>query len=230
MDELVPLDDDVLDRTLGRLVQYAVEGVGPLKGAADLVDPLRRRGLSTSRLLDRLVRTQCTQATVQGAVAGVGGVVTATVGLVPATAAALFVQARLAAAVAHAHGHDLDDPRVRARVAGLLVGSSASTTSKRVGMQVGERALRGVAPRLQARAASRTAARVAAGRAVSPLTRRVAAGGAARAVPFVGAVVGGAVDLAVTRRVAEKARREFGDPATPDQASVPPAPGPTSSA
>jgi hypothetical protein len=208
--ELERRDDSVVDRALYEIVRLAIEGVGPFKGAADLVEPLRRKGMTTSAIVTRLIRTQCTQATAQGAVAGLGGLVTATVGLVPAAAAAVFVQARLVAAIAHSHGHDLDDPAVRNRIIQLVTGASAATGAKKVGMEMGERAARSVAPRLQARAASRVASRVAAGRSAGTIATRVASGGVGRAVPVVGAVVGGAVDLAVTRRIAERARREFG--------------------
>lgn len=115
MGELVRRDDGMLDRALTEIVKRAIDGVGPFKGAPDLVEPLQRKGMSTHQIVSRLVRTQTTQATLQGAAAGVGGLVTAAVGLLPATAAAMFVQARLVAAVAHAHGHDLADPLARRR-------------------------------------------------------------------------------------------------------------------
>lgn len=212
MTELARRDDGLLDRALTEIVRRAIEGIGPFKAAADLVEPLRRKGLSTHHIVTRLVRTQTTQATVQGTVAGVGGLVTAAVGLLPATAAAMFVQARLVAAIAHAHGHDLADPLVRDRITRLVAGGSASTGAKKVGVEMGERAAKQLVPRVQARAASRSASRLAAGKTAGALTSRVAAGGVGRAVPVVGAVVGGAVDLVVTRRIAEKARREFGAP------------------
>ena len=215
MSELVPRDDGMLDRALTEIVRRAIEGVGPFKAAADLVEPLRRKGMSTHQIVTRLVRTQTTQATVQGAVAGVGGLVTATVGLLPATVAAMFVQARLAAAIAHAHGHDLGDPLVRDQITRLVAGGTASTGAKKAGVEMGERAARQLTPRIQARAAARSASRVAAGRTAGVVSSRVAAGSVGRAVPVVGAVVGGAVDLVVTRRVAEKARREFGTPGPP---------------
>lgn len=222
MGELVRRDDGMLDRALTEIVKRAIDGVGPFKGAPDLVEPLQRKGMSTHQIVSRLVRTQTTQATLQGAAAGVGGLVTAAVGLLPATAAAMFVQARLVAAVAHAHGHDLADPLVRDRIARLVAGGSASTGAKKAGVEMGERAAKQLVPRLQSRAAARSASRVTAGKSAGVLSSRVAVGSAGRAVPVVGAVVGGAVDLVVTRRIAEKARREFGAPTASPLPAVPP--------
>jgi uncharacterized membrane protein YcjF (UPF0283 family) len=202
MDALQKRDDFSFDGILHRVVQHAIEGIGPFKGARELVDPLYRKGLHTQAVVDRVVRGQVTQATVQGAVSGVGGLVTA----------AFFVQARLVAAIAHAHGHDLDDPFVRDRIARLVGASGASAGAQKVARDVGERAARTVIPRVQARAAARVATRAATGRGGGVIATRVAGTSAGRAIPVVGAAVGGAIDLAITRRVAEKARREFGRP------------------
>lgn len=212
MSEIVRRDDGPFDHLITQVVRAAVDGIGPFKGARDLVDPLRRKGYSTSAVVDRVVRGQVTQAAAQGAVSGLGGLVTMLAGLAPATAASMFVQARLSAAIAYAHGHDLDDPRVRDTVARLVTGSSVSSGVQKAGREVGERAAKSLIPRVQARAASRVAARSAAGKTGGVIATRVAGTSAGKAVPVVGAVVGGAVDLAITRRVANAARREFGVP------------------
>lgn len=224
MGDLVPRDDGMLDRAMAQVVRAAIEGFGPFKGAPDLVAPLRRRGLTTGAVVDRLVRTQTTHATLQGAVSSVGGIATATVGLVPAAVASMFVQARLCAAIAHAHGHDLDDPRVRADIARLVSGSTVPTGSRKVGVEMAEQAARTVVPQLRSRAAARVATRAAAGRGGGRVAGRLAGISVGRTVPVVGAVVGGAVDLAVTRRIAAQARREFAEPlpvGVPPRSSLP---------
>lgn len=206
-------EDGMFDSFVTQVVRAAIEGIGPFKGARELVDPWHRKGLTTTAVVDRVVRTQVTQAAVQGAVTGLGGVVTMLAGLAPATAASMFVQARLSAAIAHAHGHDLDDPLVRDRIGRLVLGTS--TGVQKAGREAGERAAKALVPRVQARAASRVASRAAAGKAGGRIATRVASTSAGKAIPVVGAVVGGAVDLAITRRVAERARREFGQPRYP---------------
>lgn len=205
-------DEGMFESVVGQVVRAAIDGFGPFKGARELVDPHRRRGLTTAAVVERVVRTQVTQAAAQGAVSGLGGLVTMLAGLAPATAASMFVQARLTAAIAHAHGHDLDDPHVRERIARVVTGTSMSAGVQKAGREAGERAARALVPRVQARAASRVASRAAAGKAGGRIATRVAGSSAGKAIPVVGAVVGGAVDLAITRRVAEKARREFGEP------------------
>ncbi len=205
----------MLDSFVAQVVRAAIDGFGPFKGAADLVDPLRRKGFSTDAVVDRLVRTQVTQATAQGAASGIGGLMTMLAGLAPATAASMFVQARLVAAIAYAHGHDLADHRTRDRVAQLVSDSSMSTGVQKAGREAGERAAKALVPRVQARAAASISARAVAGRSGGRVATRLAGASAGRAIPVVGAVVGGAVDLAITRRVAAAARREFGQQLPP---------------
>ncbi len=205
----------MFDGLVAQVVGAAIDGFGPFKGAADLVDPLRRKGFSTDAVVDRLIRTQVTQATAQGAASGIGGLMTMLAGLAPATAASMFVQARLVAAIAYANGHDLADPLTRDRVERLVTDSSMSTGMQKAGREAGERAAKALVPRVQARAAARTSARALAGRSSGRVATRLAGASAGRAIPVVGAVVGGVVDLAITRRVAAAARREFGQQLPP---------------
>jgi hypothetical protein len=199
----------VLTAWLGRAVDAGIDGVGPLKGARDLVDPLRRKGLEVEAIVDRLVATQSGHAALQGAVTSAGGIATAAIGAPVGLAAALLVQARLAAAIAYAHGHDPAKPDVRDRIEECVSGATDSTAAKRTGIATGKKAASYVLPRLQQRAAARAATRVAAGKAAGTVTSRLASVTGARAVPVFGALVGGVFDLVSTRRVADRARRAF---------------------
>lgn len=209
MSVLAKKTDSVLMSWLQRAVDAGIDGIGPFRGARDLVDPLRRKGLTPDQISDRLVRTQCGHAAIQGAVTSVGGIATAAVGAPVGLAATLLVQARLTAAIAYAHGHDLADLGVRAAVEACVAGTSEAAAAKSTGITAGKKAVSVVLPRVQARAAARVATRVAAGKSAGAIASRVASVGASRIVPVVGAVVGGAFDLISTKRVADRARRMF---------------------
>jgi hypothetical protein len=194
---------------LGRAVEAGIDGIGPFKGSRDLVDPLRRRGLSADAIVDRLITTQSGHAALQGAVTSAGGIATAAIGAPVGLAAALLVQARLAGAIAYAYGYDPGKPDVHARIEECVSGASETTAAKRTGVATGKKAASYVLPRLQQRAAARAATRAAAGQSVGAITSRVASATGVRAVPVVGALVGGVFDLVSTRRVADRARRAF---------------------
>jgi hypothetical protein len=201
--------DGMLTAWLGRAIDAGIEGVGPLKGARDLVDPLRRKGMSAEAIVDRLVKTQSGHAAMQGAVTSAGGLATAAIGAPVGLAATLLVQARLAAAIAYAHGHDPVKPDVRERIEACVSGATDSTATKRAGIASGRKAAGYVLPRIQQRAAARAAARAATGKSAGAVTSRLASVSGSRAVPVVGALVGGVFDLVSTRRVADRARRAF---------------------
>jgi hypothetical protein len=202
--------EGVLTAWLGRAIDAGIEGVGPLKGARDLVDPLRRKGMSAQEIVDRLIKTQSGHAAVQGAVTSAGGIATAAIGAPVGLAATLLVQARLAAAIAYAYGYDPAKPDVRERIEEVVSGTTESTAAKRTGVATGTKTASYLAPKLQQAAASRMASRVAAGKSAGAVTSRLAGLTTARAVPVVGALIGGAFDLVSTRRVADRARRAFG--------------------
>ena len=199
----------VLVAWLGRAVDAGIDGVGPFKGARDLVDPLRRKGMDPDAIVDRLVTTQSGHAAIQGAVTSAGGIATAAIGAPVGLAAAMLVQARLAAAIAYAYGHDPADPAVRERIEESISGATESTAAKRTGIATSKKTASYLLPRIQQRAAARAASKVAAGKSAGAVTSRLASATGTRAVPVLGALVGGVFDLVSTRRVADRARRAF---------------------
>jgi hypothetical protein len=209
MSILAAKTDGLLRSWLQRAVDAGIDGVGPFRGGHDLVEPLRRRGMTAERITDRLVTTQSGQAAVQGAVASVGGIATAALGAPIGLAATLLVQARLAAAIADAYGHDLSDPVVRDAIGTCVWGTTEAVAAKSTGVAAGTKAASVVLPRIQANAAKRAAARVAAGKSAGAITSRVAGSSLSKVIPVLGAVIGGAFDLVSTRRVATRAREIF---------------------
>ncbi|WP_163511284.1 EcsC family protein [Fodinicola acaciae] len=209
MGVLAAKSDNVLVSWLQRAIDAGIDGIGPFRGARDLVDPLRRKGMSAEEISARLVKTQCGHAALQGAVTSVGGLVTAAIGAPVGLAATLLVQARLTAAIAYAHGHDLADLGVRGAIESCVAGTASSEAAKSTGVTAGKKAAGVLLPRVQAKAAQRVATRVAAGKSAGFIASRVASTGASRIIPVVGAVVGGVFDLVSTKRVADRARRLF---------------------
>jgi hypothetical protein len=201
--------DGVLMHWLDRAIDAGIEGVGPFKGSRDLVETLRSKGLTTHQIVERLVRTQTGQAALQGAVTSAGGIASAAVGAPVGLAATLLVQARLVGAIACANGFDPGDGTVRQRIERCVTGTTEGEAAKRTTIATGRKATSYVYPKVQARAAQRVAARLASGKSGGAVASRLASTTATRAVPVIGALIGGAFDLVATRRVAERARREF---------------------
>jgi hypothetical protein len=209
MSILATKTDSLLRSWLQRAVDAGIDGIGPLRGGRDLVEPLRRKGMTAEQIIDRLVATQSGHAAIQGAVTSVGGFATAAIGAPLGLAATLLVQGRLTAAIAHAYGHDLSDPVVRDAIGTCVWGTTEAVAARSTGVAAGTKAASVVLPRIQANAAKRAAARVAAGKSAGAITSRVAGTSVSKIVPVLGAVIGGAFDLISTRRVANRAREVF---------------------
>jgi len=100
-----------------QIVERAVEGTGPVRGAAAWGDTLlHNRDGSVDAATRDAVSITSSMAGAQGFLSGLGGVLAAAVTL-PANLLGLAVlHVRLAATIAHIHGYDIDDDRVRLAV------------------------------------------------------------------------------------------------------------------
>jgi hypothetical protein len=187
----------------------AIEGVGPLPGAADAADKqLAEQDGHPERAIHEVIENHVRYAGAQGFVTNIGGLVTAAV-TVPANLSGLaLVQTRMIAGIAHLRGHDLDDPRVRNAVLACLLGEdTVNTLVKRRKLPATPMAIATAPthdPGLD---------KVVAGHVASDLVTRIAGKRLAvtvgRRVPVVGGVVGAGADGYVTWRVGRYADREL---------------------
>ena len=104
--------------------ERAVDGVGPLPGAAAAADAkLARFDGDRPRAIRDVVDSHVTLAGAQGFLTNVGGLVTMAV-TIPANVSGLaLLQAHMVGGIAHLRGYDLTDPRVRNAVLACMLGS-----------------------------------------------------------------------------------------------------------
>lgn len=112
----------------------AITGVGPLRPVRVSADKqLANASGNVDRAIKHVLRVHVAYASGQGFLTNLGGLMTA-VAAVPANLTGLtLVQVRMIAAIAHLHGHDLDDPRVRAAVTTALLGEDTVRKSVKKG-------------------------------------------------------------------------------------------------
>jgi len=154
-----------------------------------------------------LIAWQTGIAGAAGFVTGCGGFVALPVAMPANLASALYIQARLIAAIAHLRGHDLKSPDVRTLALACMTGSKAADTLKDAGVRFGTRMTRDVigwtSPALVKKIER------AAGVSV---TCAAGAGNAAKFgkfVPVVGGVVAAGFDAAMTQLIGRTADRVF---------------------
>jgi hypothetical protein len=196
----------------GKLATYLLEkgiaGVGPLSSA----EALAREYLddasyaSNEARIDALVLRETTKNFATGFITGLGGFLTLPVAVPSALAASWVLQARLAAAIARIHGHDLASQRTRTAILLSLAGDVAREAMGDLGV-----------PLVSGNRLTRRAVEQIPGRALVEVNKRIGLRLLARAgerslanfsrfVPLLGGVVGGTLDAIVCRMVARTAQ------------------------
>jgi len=187
----------------------AIHGVGPLPPAAKAADKqLAEQKGNVERGIHEVIENHVRYAGVQGFATNIGGLVTAAV-TIPANITGLaLIQCRMIAGIAHLHGYDLQDPRVRTAIMACLLGEDAvNTMIKKKTLPAPPMAI-ATAP-----AYDPDLERLVASAVASELITRIAgkrvAVAMARRVPVVGGVVGMGADGIQTWRVGRYADREL---------------------
>lgn len=107
------LAPDLTHTFVREALHRAIHGAGPLAPAARAAEKTDVPGL---------IEDHVRYAGAQGLLTGLGGIVTATV-TIPANVAGLaLIQSRMIAGIAHLHGYDLEDPRVRNAILACMLG------------------------------------------------------------------------------------------------------------
>jgi uncharacterized protein (DUF697 family) len=187
----------------------AIHGVGPLPPAAKAADKqLAEQKGNVERGIHEVIENHVRYAGVQGFATNIGGLVAAAV-TPPANITGLaLIQCRMIAGIAHLHGYDLQDPRVRTAIMACLLGEDAvNSMIKKKQLPASPMAI-ATAP-----AYDPDLERLVASAVASELITRIAgkrvAVAMARRVPVVGGVVGMGADGIQTWRVGRYADREL---------------------
>jgi hypothetical protein len=104
-------------------LERAINGVGPLPGAAAAADKqLEEQHGDVDRAIHEVIENHVRWAGLQGFVTNLGGLITLAV-TVPANITGLaLLQCRMVAGIAHLRGYDLNDPRVHNAILAAVLG------------------------------------------------------------------------------------------------------------
>ncbi|MDR1386750.1 MAG: EcsC family protein [Propionibacteriaceae bacterium] len=116
------LAPDAFAEWFRRLTELALNGTTGLPPARQTAERALRRHRTVDAAIESLVRRHVVMASAQGFVTNLGGGLVSIVGAPANLAGVVMVQTRLIGCVAHLHGYDLDDPRVRTAVVMCLLG------------------------------------------------------------------------------------------------------------
>ncbi len=187
----------------------AIDGVGPLPGAAAAADKqLAEQQGDVDRAVREVVENHVSYAGMQGLLTNLGGLVTMTV-TVPANITGLtLLQCRMVAGIAHLRGYDLADPRVRNAILVTILGEDRINEAlKKKQIPAPPMALATAPAHLPALDA--TIATAVAGELIGRVAGRRVATTVGRRVPLLGGVVGLSADAWATWRIGRYAKREW---------------------
>ena len=125
------------DRLIGELLRRGIDGAGPWHPARRVAEEhLAEAEGDVELAVRRLTTTHVRLAASSGLLTSLGGAATMLV-TAPAGVTGLYlVCTRLAASVAHARGHDLDDPVVRTAILLCVLGPDGSELAERTGLDL----------------------------------------------------------------------------------------------
>ena len=187
----------------------AVDGVGPLKGAADAADArLAECDGDAEKAIDKLIDSHVRLAGAQGFATNLGGLVTMAV-TIPANISGLaLLQCHLVAGIAHLRGYSLTDPRVRNAVLACILGADTVTALVKEHRLPGAPMVIATAPHHDPELDQRIATEVATA-LISQVAGKRTAAFVGRRVPVIGGGVGALTDGYDTYKVGRYAAKEL---------------------
>lgn len=195
---------------ISKILTVGIDGRGPFKGARAVADEHARQHNDLETAIDRVVATHLRMVGATGFVSGLGGLITLPV-TVPADMAALYVyQGRMAAAIAHLRGYDVDSDEVQSIVLLSLLGSGGAALLSQVGVDIANKSAASALSKVPGKLFIEINKKVG--------YRLITKGGTkgvinmTRVVPIAGGVVGGSINLVSSRTVARYARSNFPTP------------------
>lgn len=204
--ELAP---DTVAAALREALHRAINGVGPLPGAAASArTQLAQKNGNVDKGVKEVIELHVRLAGAQGFVTNLGGLLTMTIALPTNISALALIKCRMIAGIAYLRGYDLDDPRVRNAILVTMLGEDE------VDRLVKKRKLPGPPMALAtAPAHDPGLERIISSHVASDLTTQVAgrrlATSVARRIPLMGGVVGMSADAYSTWKVGRYADREL---------------------
>ena len=196
-----------VERTLTWVYKQALSSHGPIDGAIELAESYQGRHGSPRRDAKTLIRWQTAKAATSGFIMGVPSLPAMPVTLPANSASVLFIQIRMIAAIAHLGGYDLNDGRVKTLCFACLCGNAARAILREAGIEIGKKmavlALKRLPGKIFIAINKKVGFRL--------LTKFGEKGviNASRAVPVLGALIGGGVDAAWTKAIGNQARNIF---------------------
>ena len=194
-------------RVLDWAYEKAKSGMPGLDSASQLASGFMEKEGSLREKANSLIRWQNAKAGTSGFVTGIGGLMTLPVAIPANLASVLYIQIRMIAAIAHMGGYDLRDEKVKTLVYMCLVGNFAKDILQETGIRLGTKFTALAIERISEKSLLLINQRVGFRLLATSGTKGMINLG--KAVPLVGGIIGGSIDVAATNTIGNMARNTF---------------------
>lgn len=186
----------------------AVNGLGNISPSVDkFAANYLEKNQNAEAAAQSMIKYQIAKCTTSGFVTGLGGLITLSVAVPVNLSSVLYVQLRMIACIAYMAGYDVKSDQVQTLVYACLAGISVGEVLKQVGVKVGEKIAVGAVKKIPGAVLTKINQRVG----FRLLTKFGSKGviNIGKAVPVIGGVITGGMDLVETKFIADRAYKMF---------------------
>ena len=187
--------------------EKAISGMPGLDSAPQLASSFMDKEGTLREKANSLIRWQNAKAGTSGFVTGIGGLMTLPVAIPANLASVLYIQIRMIAAIAYMGGYDLRDEKVKTLVYMCLVGNFVKDILQETGIRLGTKFTAMAIERISEKSLLLINQRVGFRLLTTSGTKGMINLG--KAVPLVGGIIGGSIDVAATNTIGNMARNTF---------------------
>lgn len=189
---------------LDDLYTKALDGIpGVSKSVDELANDYLQKNETTDKAVKALIKNQITKCGTSGFLTGLGGIITLPVAIPANISSVLYVQLRMIAAIAKIGGFDVRSDQVQTLAYTCLTGSAIADVLKKTGIEVGERITISAINKIPGKVLTSINQKVG-----FTLFTKFGTEGAVNLVklaPLAGGIIGGAFDIASTKKIAKNA-------------------------
>lgn len=193
---------------LDGLYSKSIHGIGKVSPPIEqFAEDYLKKNPDKSKAAKAMLKNQIAKCTTSGFLTGFGGVLTLPVTIPANVGSVLYVQMRMIACTAYMAGYELNSDQVQTFVYACLAGVSVNELAKAAGVKIGVKMANAAIKKIPGKALVKINQKVGF-RLVTKFGEKGILN-LGKMVPGVGAVIGGGLDFAETRIIANRAYKMF---------------------
>lgn len=203
----LPTQEDIM-KLLDSCYEKCLNGIPKVSpSVADMANDYLKKHKTTEDACKAMLQNQIIKCTTSGFITGFGGFITMPVAIPANVGSVLYVQMRMIACVAYMAGYELNSDQTQTFVYACLAGVAVNGLAKQAGIKFGVKFANGLIKKIPGKVLTKINQKVGFRFVTKFGTKGIVNLG--KLLPGVGAVIGGGLDLAETKIIADRAYKWF---------------------